>query len=176
MAGARGPDTTTVQRAPDPPGAGYVLVVIRDDGAVNHVLPQSGSVTLGRAEDNDIRLDDPSVSRHHARLTVGPPLRLEDLGSRNGVRVRGQALGEGAAAEVAVDEVIGIGVFTLIVQRRAPSARPMRVWSHDYFDVRLDDECTRAARFGWSFALTHLLLPGERSPASTRAVLASLVR
>ncbi len=43
------------------------------------------TVTIGRAADNDIRLDYPAVSAHHARIvmTNGQPF-LEDLGSTNG--------------------------------------------------------------------------------------------
>lgn len=46
-------------------------------------LPQSGSVTVGRGAHCELRLDDDSVSRQHARLHL-PSLELEDLGSRNG--------------------------------------------------------------------------------------------
>lgn len=52
-----------------------------------HPLPLFGQVTIGRGEDNDIRIDDSSVSRSHARLHLGPPLRIEDIGSANGIRV-----------------------------------------------------------------------------------------
>ncbi len=47
--------------------------------------------TVGRAEDNDIRLDRASVSRHHAVLHCGPKHSvIEDLGSTNGVVVKGR--------------------------------------------------------------------------------------
>src|SRR5262249_52799293 len=51
-------------------------------------LPPSGSVSIGRTTENDVAIDDPSVSRRHAILHVGPPLRIEDQGSANGIRVR----------------------------------------------------------------------------------------
>lgn len=45
-------------------------------------------VTIGRTPDNDIQLDYPVVSSHHARIVVGAsgPV-LEDLGSTNGTAV-----------------------------------------------------------------------------------------
>jgi two-component system, NtrC family, response regulator AtoC len=46
-------------------------------------LPEQGVVTIGRGADCDIRLDDPSISRKHARLYL-PSLEVEDLESRNG--------------------------------------------------------------------------------------------
>ena len=42
-------------------------------------------IRIGRLADNDVVLDDPRVSGHHARLVVeGSPARIEDLGSSNG--------------------------------------------------------------------------------------------
>jgi adenylate cyclase len=57
----------------------------------------SGStVNIGRADANDLFLPHPSVSRHHARLTVlpGDTILLNDLGSLNGTFVNGQPIGE----------------------------------------------------------------------------------
>ena len=47
-------------------------------------------VTLGRALDNMIRLEDGTVSHHHAMvLTEGGEFKLRDLNSTNGTRVNG---------------------------------------------------------------------------------------
>jgi adenylate cyclase len=57
----------------------------------------SGStVNIGRADANDLFLPHPSVSRHHARLTVlpGDTILLNDLGSLNGTFVNGQPIRE----------------------------------------------------------------------------------
>src|SRR5262245_60658379 len=50
-------------------------------------IPERGSVSLGRSPDNDICIEDPMVSRHHAILHVGDVLRIEDAGSGNGTTV-----------------------------------------------------------------------------------------
>lgn len=56
------------------------------------VLPQGASV-LGRGTSSDVRIDDPRLSRSHARFTVsGHALRVEELGSRNGVLVDGRRI------------------------------------------------------------------------------------
>lgn len=49
------------------------------------------SITLGRAYDNDIVLDDPHVAAHHLRIARGDDGRwsAEDLGSRNGLYIDG---------------------------------------------------------------------------------------
>src|SRR5437867_12365875 len=47
-------------------------------------------VTVGRAIDNLIRLEDGTVSHHHAMLvTEGSDFKLRDLNSTNGTRVNG---------------------------------------------------------------------------------------
>ncbi len=53
------------------------------------VLPQGASV-LGRGTTCDVRIDDPRLSRNHARFVVdGHELRVEELASRNGVLING---------------------------------------------------------------------------------------
>ena len=52
-----------------------------------------GENIVGRDVDAVIRLDDPTVSRHHARLVVaGATVTLEDLDSKNGTFVDGKRL------------------------------------------------------------------------------------
>ncbi|MGA2221195.1 MAG: FHA domain-containing protein [Verrucomicrobiia bacterium] len=47
-------------------------------------------ITLGRAVDNTIRLEDGTISHHHAALVLdGPDYKLRDLNSTNGTRVNG---------------------------------------------------------------------------------------
>ena len=50
-------------------------------------------VSIGREEDNDIRLNDERVSRFHAKLqTEGEKVILTDLDSTNGTRVNGHPI------------------------------------------------------------------------------------
>lgn len=52
-----------------------------------------GQFLIGRSPECQLSLDDPLVSRAHAALVVrGDEATLEDLGSRNGVRVNGQRI------------------------------------------------------------------------------------
>src|SRR5689334_16328915 len=54
---------------------------------------ESGEYTIGRAEGSDILVDDPLVSRRHARLLVNDTTALlEDLQSENGVYVNEQRI------------------------------------------------------------------------------------
>jgi pSer/pThr/pTyr-binding forkhead associated (FHA) protein len=55
------------------------------------------SLTIGRAPDNIIVIDDPSVSNRHAQLELtGETYRLKDLDSTNGTRVNGVPITETA--------------------------------------------------------------------------------
>ena len=86
-----------------------------------HRLPEQGAVSIGRDETDDVRIDEPNASRHHARLHVGPVLEIEDLGSTNGTRLRGGLLAPGQRTAVLPGEAISIGWATLMIQRRRPT-------------------------------------------------------
>ncbi len=83
-------------------------------GAFRRIPIRGRTLRIGRAPDNDVCLEEPNVSWHHAELRPGSPARIVDLGSRNGVRlndhlIRGdEPLTAGAAA--------GIGPFALRVE------------------------------------------------------------
>ena len=74
------------------------------------------TVRLGRAPDNDVVLDDPSVSRYHATIQIaGDRCTVVDLGSHNGTRV-GQAVITQHA--LLADEVIYLGAVPVRFHRR----------------------------------------------------------
>jgi len=55
------------------------------------------SITIGRAPDNMIVIDDPSVSNRHAQLELsGETYRIKDLDSTNGTKVNGVPITETA--------------------------------------------------------------------------------
>jgi hypothetical protein len=55
-------------------------------------LPQ-GDTLVGRSANCQVTLDDPLVSREHARIRIeGAAASVEDLGSRNGVQLGGQPI------------------------------------------------------------------------------------
>src|SRR6185436_8684192 len=60
-------------------------------------VPQ-GQSSVGRAIDNDLVFDDPSLSRKHCRLRHnGDHIELEDLGSSNGTYVNGRKIDRATA-------------------------------------------------------------------------------
>ena len=87
------------------------LIVIVNGVVSTYPLPTSGVVSLGRARESDIQIIDPSVSRQHARVHVhaGLPVMVEDAGSANGTRVRGELLSAGQKVELPVGESVELG-------------------------------------------------------------------
>lgn len=74
-----------------------------------------GEFVVGRNASCQLSLDDPLVSRRHARLLVGPTsVAIEDLQSRNGVLVNGQRIQERLALEVGDRVLIGTQELTLL--------------------------------------------------------------
>jgi pSer/pThr/pTyr-binding forkhead associated (FHA) protein len=54
-----------------------------------------GTTNVGRAQDNQVVLDDPTVSRHHAWIkSEGEDFLVFDIGSANGTFVNGQPVEE----------------------------------------------------------------------------------
>lgn len=74
-----------------------------------------GEFLIGRASSCQLSLDDPLVSRTHARLVVsGQSVTIEDLGSRNGLKVNGERV-QGSRVLESGDEII-IGSQELVLR------------------------------------------------------------
>lgn len=88
---------------PIPPGR-----LVLEVNGIRH--PLVSSLVIGRGSTADLRINDPGVSREHARINVvGPPnnprITIDDLGSTNGIRVNGvrtthAVLGQGSRIEI----------------------------------------------------------------------------
>jgi hypothetical protein len=89
-------------------------------------LPQ-GEILIGRSANCQVTLDDPLVSREHARLRIqGSQALIEDLGSRNGVHVGGQPVA--GSAPLANGDRIRIGTQELVfLELPATAERPAHV-------------------------------------------------
>jgi hypothetical protein len=80
---------------------------------VPHLSLRSSPVTVGRADDNDLVIADPEVSRHHARLEPdGQGWRSIDLGSTNGTWVNGVRLN---ASIIDVGDEVAFGAVRFTV-------------------------------------------------------------
>lgn len=83
----------------------------------------AGELVIGRGVECQLAVDDPLVSRRHAVLRVdGSGLVVEDLGSRNGVRVNGMRID--GPVRLSSGDRIDIGAQQLVIQEATPSAPP----------------------------------------------------
>jgi two-component system, NtrC family, response regulator AtoC len=125
--GARRDDQETYKpeaRAAGVPRGGLedlVLCVVGDGCLVTHPLPAGGTVLLGRGSNADIRIDDATISRQHARISNGAVRLIEDLGSANGTRVGSRRIDPGELVEIAVGDTITCGAVSVLVQRPRPA-------------------------------------------------------
>jgi two-component system response regulator AtoC len=98
------------------------LVVVGQAVFASYALPAGKSLVIGRSESSDLRIDEPSISRKHARIAVGSAIHVEDLGSANGTRVRGERLSPGRPVEVAPGEAFHVGqVMVVAVADKLPA-------------------------------------------------------
>src|SRR5262245_37996676 len=139
-------------------------LVISEKIVATFPLPDGGEVRVGRSPQCEILIDDASISRIHAAIAIGPPLAVRDLGSADGTRVRDRMIEKNEPIEIQPGEAVQIGAATLIVQRQAKPIRPRRLWTHDYFEVRLEEECARASRRGATFAVMRLSCASQSPP------------
>jgi putative peptide zinc metalloprotease protein len=84
-------------------------------------VPIAQNVTIGRAPDNLIQLEYPTVSRHHARILVdGGPPEIEDVGSSAGTFINGRRLK--GKTRLGAGLSIRVGDMEMRVERRREEA------------------------------------------------------
>ena len=76
-----------------PKGEG-ILLILKGAGIGARYLLDAAKIKLGRDMNNEIVLDDITVSRSHALITKSNGYRLKDLGSLNGSYVNAVAVKE----------------------------------------------------------------------------------
>ncbi|HEY7181406.1 MAG TPA: MFS transporter [Blastocatellia bacterium] len=80
---------------PMPPPARAMLLITAADGSEREFELPASAITIGKAEDNQLRITDGAISRKHAAVEPkGGDLVIKDLGSLNGVFVNDRRVGE----------------------------------------------------------------------------------
>ena len=108
------PETISLRRKPQ--AMGWLMV---EKGPRAGQEFRLGEVTaIGRSGDNDIILDDPSVSRQHAKVRLeGQSFTIFDLGATNPTRVNGQEIGKHQLVD---GDRIEIGSVVLVFKQIQP--------------------------------------------------------
>lgn len=88
------------------------LRLIGPDETIREWDLHSSSISVGRAPDNDVVLEDRTVSRYHCKLVLGTSgsVVIEDCGSRYGTFVNGRRLQ--GPMRVMFDDGIAIGSWS----------------------------------------------------------------
>jgi pSer/pThr/pTyr-binding forkhead associated (FHA) protein len=89
------------------------------DVALDRLVGRPEGMVIGRSADqSELVVPHPTVSRRHARLVVaGEALKVEDLGSTNGTAVNGAAVVAGTPAVLQAGSRLRIGDVELFVRQ-----------------------------------------------------------
>ena len=90
-------------------------LVFKKESAPGQSLDLRGGVNrLGRREDNDFSIDDPTVSSVHCEIRVnGDAVTVRDLGSSNGTFINGQQVREKA---LSIGETLTLGEVEMVLE------------------------------------------------------------
>ena len=122
---------------------GQIMVVEAGSSSIVE-LPRSGQLLIGRAPDCQVRLQDPQVSRQHARLDIlDEEVTLVDLGSHNGTRVNGERIAR--PRRLLPGDVLSLCDVSLLFSRpkRGVLVRPIYD-TPEPLRARLEEEAERA--------------------------------
>lgn len=93
-------------------------ISLSDDNEILHELTEE-TLTVGRVEDNGLRIDDGSVSSHHAEIVnEGGVFKVRDLGSTNGTFINDSPVTEAVLRET---DVLRFGSVTCRFEADAAS-------------------------------------------------------
>lgn len=86
------PESVLVKEDSSTDTSGAVAIVVLPGTNQQYTFTFSERLSIGRADDADIQLRHPLVSRHHTEVRIAPGghFLIRDLGSRNGTQVNGR--------------------------------------------------------------------------------------
>ena len=106
------------------PAVAMLRVLEGPDAGREFPLPV-GTSYLGRDRDMDVRLEDPLVSKRHARITVGESIEIVDTNSANGLVMGGERMTRSTLTSADTVDVGGSVIAIVALQRSgrlAPSS------------------------------------------------------
>ncbi len=107
------------ESGPEALPAGRLRLFVAGEGRfATHHLPDSGEVTIGRDPGCELVVDDATVAPRHAVLSMGPTVRIADLGSGLLTSVHQHRVLPGHSVEVAPGDILHLGGVILMVEGR----------------------------------------------------------
>ncbi len=152
-------------------GRSYLLVLEGGSSSL-FPLPAAGVVLIGRGSETQLRLQDASVSRRHAKiiLTEGQ-VALADLTSSNGTSIHGERIS--GTVPLRSGDVFAVGDVILVFHGEPGSRVSRRVFVDlEQLTQRIEDEIERSLRYERSLALLAISSSGT---AGERAVISRVI-
>ena len=119
------------------------LIVYHRHGAEAVTLARE--IVIGREKPSTMVIPDPSLSRQHARFSMGSGgVVVEDLGSTNGTRYQGKRISQRALAP---GEQVAMGGVVVAVHDRGPGGELAGLMGQDHFHRALGREMVRVRFF-----------------------------
>jgi pSer/pThr/pTyr-binding forkhead associated (FHA) protein len=114
------PDTPAVAQ-PEPEDEKYIAQFRAKgkDMAVELDFGNGKRVSVGRTKDNDLAIEDPSISKVHASMRINQEGRLvvADTGSTNGTFINGERIAYGKAFVVGEDDKLKFGTVEVYMRK-----------------------------------------------------------
>lgn len=106
--------------------SGFEAAVLLCEGLSHHLY--EGENPVGRAPEGRIVINDPTVSRYHALITINDgSFSIADLDSKNGTSVDGQRIGRSPVRVQPRAQIKFGAVAASIMPRKILSTRPMQL-------------------------------------------------
>jgi transcriptional regulator with PAS, ATPase and Fis domain len=102
------------------------LMIVLEGQVITHPLPRSGEVIVGRKAGCTIEIDDPGISRRHFLLRIGAETAVTDLGSKNGITVRGRRVEPNHTVPFNAGDVLQAGRVLVLLQNDIAATTPQK--------------------------------------------------
>lgn len=152
------------------------IIVNRENFKVDEIELEQGTLSIGRHDDNDLHIDDLTVSGHHAQIvTVFGSTYVEDLGSTNGIFVNGKKV---KTHTLHNGDVLTIGHYQLLFQGESvPNSHAGRDETRMINQSQVEVLMKKAnAKHHQAERVAHRPAPAPQAPPAPRAAAANAAR
>lgn len=116
-----------VEEIAEPAGENYTAEFVLNGRQISKELEflKGKRLSIGRTKENDLNIDDESISKNHASLIINSEGKLlaADTGSTNGTFLNNERISYGKAVEISDDDKLKFGNIEVFL-RKVPDATP----------------------------------------------------
>ncbi len=127
-------------------------------------VPGDGRVSIGRTGGNHLVIDDNSISKIHASLSIGSDgqISVADTGSTNGTFINGQRMSYGKAAKLGASDIVKLGSVEVSFEIETENAAPVP-------EEQSDDNITSIGEFVFTTKDISAAIDPDKSPTTAGA-------